>query len=502
MDVRESLMESDAPLVVLNSVELHPGYPVTFDQSVRDELNLKPDAVPAEIVLWLETYSGAHGLDENGRRRFSARGTNRPIGAREFTMHVQSTRLTSAVAPFFLVNQTTSGGSQITGKYIADDEGEFNASFLAMIHRSREKESEVSQLFFEAFGETLVYDGATGAQALRLGQAETSLLADGRFTDAYTAHMRGLRKLQDQGSGMQAYMAAITPLAMGSAQVHLYDEPETYLHPPQARALGRQMGRLAASRNLQILAVTHDRDFVVGLLESGADLSFVRVSREGTGNRLRHVATSQVRHIWESGVLRYSGALAGLFYQRVIVCESESDCRFYSAVLDGLVEDGTLARPEGEALFVGAGGKTGASKRVEALAMLHVNISVVVDFDILNDHPGVLRTLLRALGEDWTDEDVRDFNVLKQHITDNNLKGEVKTSGLSSIDDDDVRGRATALIGRLKSRGVFIVPVGQLESFDKSTTLEKEPWVDEVLEQGRHLTLEAARSFMTDVVSA
>jgi hypothetical protein len=237
-------------------------------------------------------------------------------------------------------------------------------------------------------------------------------------------------------------------------------------------------------------------------MESKAPLKFVRVAREGTGNRLSHVDTADVEWIWKKAVLRYSNVLDGLFYNRVVICEAEADCRFYSAVLDGLLEDGEVSRRDADALFVSAAGKSGIAVRAKALAMLHVRISVIVDFDFLADDPKQVRAVTDALGAQLTQDDLDNLNLVKQDISDNNLKDAVKRSGLSALASPRARIAAGALIDRFESVGVFVLRGGSMESFEPMSFQEKEPWVDEILENEKHKSLAEARDLMRRVSGA
>jgi hypothetical protein len=41
--------------------------------------------------------------------------------------------------------------------------------------------------------------------------------------------------------------------------------------------------------------------------------------------------------LWNTPLLRYSSILDGLFHERVTICEADSDCRFYAAMLDAVI---------------------------------------------------------------------------------------------------------------------------------------------------------------------
>lgn len=499
MDIRKELLSDDpSPTQVLSSVGLERPLPLIGQTDAQNFYS--SGVIPAEVFEWLEAQSGAAGNDYQGNRIFSARGSGTRVTARDFFGGLLQPKLNQQIAPWFLAEPGLSSGNHVSATSVQPDE--FDASYLAMIRRSKEREEELETAFHDSFGDHLIFDQATGSNALRIGEVSDELLSGARFTDAYTSAMSKLPKLGEQGAGVQAFMGIVAPLVLGGFQVLLYDEPETYLHPPQARALGRFMGSTAHERDLQLIAVTHDRDFVIGLMESKAPLKFVRIAREGDGNRLSHVDTADVKWIWKKAVLRYSNVLDGLFYNRVVICEAEADCRFYSAVLDGLLEDGEISRRDADALFVSAAGKGGIAVRAQALAMLHVQISVIVDFDFLADEPGKIKAVTDALGATFTEADTDALNLVKQDISDNNLRDAVKRSGLSALVSPRARIAAGTLIERLETMGIFVLRGGTMESFEPQSFRDKEPWVDEMLEDGKHKTLEDARSLLRRVGGA
>jgi ABC-type enterochelin transport system ATPase subunit len=439
-----------------------------------------------DLAAWLMANAGTYGPDYRGVVTYTPKGGGSQVTPAEFFSGISGDRVQPNVAPFFL-NDSSVGVGQLSSSFQPmGGEGELDASYMATLHRSREAEEQISAVFYEVFGENLIYDQATGFYGLRLGDVDTSLVVHGRFTDAYTTAMRHLPKLSRQGNGMQSFMGPVAALVLGGAQVLLLDEPETYLHPPQARALGRIIGREASQRDRQVIAVTHDRDFVVGLMESNAPLRFVRIAREGNGNRLSQVRTDDVNWIWNSAVLRYSNVLSGLFYRRVIACESDADCRFYGAVLDDLLESSEVERSANETLFVPSVGKSGIESRVRALAKLHVSIGVILDFDVLADEPRSLKRIVEALGKAWDTDDLHDFNLVKQDIVDRGLRDAVKLAGVSVLSPGRVSAAATRLLDRLNERGVYVVRAGEMESFDKTIAHQKEGWVDRALEGGLH----------------
>ena len=114
---------------------------------------------------------------------------------------------------------------------------------------------------------------------------------------------------------MRSLLGLLLPLISATHQVVLVDEPEAFLHPPQARALGSALARLAKQRQLQVIVATHDRNIVSGLLKAeNVDVSVARLSRSENTTQSHQLDANNLRAIWGDPVLRYSNALDGLFH--------------------------------------------------------------------------------------------------------------------------------------------------------------------------------------------
>jgi len=189
--------------------------------------------------------------------------------------------------------------------------------------------------------------------------------------------------------------------------VVLLDEPEAFLHPPQARALGVELGKLAKERNVQVIVATHDRNFVTGLLESDSDVSVVRVSRSNNGqSQALQLDSGELKKIWHDPVLRYTNVLEALFHKIAVLGESEIDCAYLSAILDHK-ERPAGKIPKSEFLFVQTGGKAAFPKVAKALSAVGVPVVAAPDFDIFREEAEV-KKLVRALGGTW-DQDLSNL---------------------------------------------------------------------------------------------
>jgi hypothetical protein len=407
--------------------------------------------------------------------------------------------------------------------------------FVTML-REPESEKLISDSFEAAFGKRVyVHRNAGGQIPLHVGDwknEEKLQLLD----PAYYKHVAALPLLHEQGDGMRSFAGVLVHTAVGPRPLLLIDEPEAFLHPPQARYLGQALIKDAREPR-QIFLATHSGDVVKGVLDTGSpNVRVIRLQRVGNSTQVRELDPQRVAEIWRDPLLRYSNVLDGLFHEKVVVCESDGDCQFYSAVLHAAnLGDRAHGRPH-DLLFVQTGGKSRAPVVVRALRAISVPTSAIFDFDLLNDE-NLIAEVVDSFGGSWGDLKT-DWKVLKNAIdqkrpeltieslrqkisdamqkwsTEFNLKAarsevsnllkraspwaEVKTGGLNAVPRGDAFAAADRLLTKLDHLGIHVVPVGELEQFCKSIGNHGPAWVNEVL--GRNLAadpeLQPARDFV------
>ena len=286
----------------------------------------------------------------------------------------------------------------------------------------------------------------------------------------------------------------------GSSQTLLVDEPEAFLHPAQARRLGRFVRDAAAERDRQVIVATHDRDFLLGLLEGkGGDLNVVRVSRHDEVNHFRQLAADDISEIWADPVLRYSNLLQGLFHRAMVICEGDSDCRFYSAVLDQLGVDGAKQAQTDDVLFVPSGGKSRSGTMAKAMSSAGVEAHVIVDFDIFKSRAEV-RAFAVSTGFDWSDKMESDYVTFADAANGRSLWGQLKRQGLVAVPSGGPHIACNNLLEALKARRIHVVPVGEMEGFDRSIPTKAGTWVSDMLSKNAHQTCDLARAFVSGLI--
>ncbi len=369
---------------------------------------------------------------------------------------------------------------------------------LYLVYRDGSLEQKLSNLCKSVFGFPLTLDRSNGTVMLRVGKPIVPVPSLQHPTKEYADDVLSLRPLAEQGDGVRNYMSMALHMLTASEPVTIIDEPEAFLHPAQARVLGGYLGKEVKARELQLITATHDRDFVLGLLGSGALVTFFRLNRVGDATTATVLPAAEVNKLWSRPVLRYSNILQGLFHKAVAVCEADADCRWYAAVLDSVMEDSS--RSSEEALFVPSGGKDQIPSSVAALRRLGVPAFAMLDFDSLLDQD-FMEKMLKTF--DVADEQLlKTLKSINSQLSTSEQHKAAKSSGLNGLPLGDVTRMATELLESLKGHNILVVPVGELESFDRRIGGHAAIWVTQALKRNLHKTNGAAREYVTPLATA
>lgn len=411
-------------------------------------------------------------------------------------------------------------------------------------------EKKLSDLFHKAFGYDLLLSRGGGQNILFHVGSKTEIEdkvntsstgydeASQQFMD-YQTEISQLPPLQSQGDGMRSFVGCMLYAHVLEYFVVLIDEPEAFLHPPQARLIGHTLA-YDKPQNRQLFLATHSGDLLRGLLDAEqANVRVVRIRREGSINIARELKPEDVRELWKDPILRYSNILDGLFHEMVVLCESDGDCRFYAAILDAICENTPqIRRPD--VMFIHCGGKDRIPTVAKALRALNVPLKVIGDFDILRKEEP-LRGTFEILGGSWAtvDQDWRIVNssvnskrperqtqdvkaqiigVLEEVETDvfpedstrkirditrkASAWSEAKKGGKSFVPNGEPRQKCENLLNQLKQQGMFVVSKGELENFCPSIGNHGPEWVNKVLVKDlfNDQELDDARKFVKEVV--
>ncbi|MEU0646095.1 ATP-dependent nuclease [Streptomyces umbrinus] len=385
---------------------------------------------------------------------------------------------------------------------------------------------EFSDLFEQAFGEKISINRYTHEIRLQVGSTgipDTPPPPTQELRDAYAS----LPFLAQQGDGMKAFVNLILHTLVRPAPVIVIDEPEAFLHPPQARLLARYL-TLYVPSPCQVFVATHSADFLSGAMEASAPsrerkpraLALVRINRSAGSPTAQTLDSTSVQEILDTPVLRYSNIISGLFHDGVILCEAEGDCQFYAATFDAVHK----GEPNANLTYLHVNGKARLSDSVAKLRTCGVPTAAIADLDFLND-PKKVEQAVNHLGGNWETikGDVQAVNrfassevivkpaaEVKQEIvqTLGNPRGRQtlsqqqidaiteslkRANGWKNIKKSGVRAlgpeyaSAQRAITYLESLGLFLVPEGELECWVRQVPSgNKNAWLAKVFEQGLH----------------
>ena len=412
---------------------------------------------------------------------------------------------------------------------------------IHLMYMDIELESRLSKYFRQAFGVDLAVDRLAGSKVpLRTGCRPNRKDDENQASKSFVKRFRSSTvPLHEQGDGMRSFASVILHLlAPIGASILLIDEPEAFLHPPQARLLGEIIATEKSS-GAQLFVATHSPDVLLGLVDAGPEnLRLLRMQRVGNVNRVKELNKELVKQIGRDPLMNYSSVLSGVFHERVIICEADADCMFYRSILD--VPEVRGSRPA-DVLFVHASGKDRMATLAKTLVSLGVRVDVVADIDVLRNETG-LQKIIDALCGDWSairsaanvvrksidnamprlttdqiksgiqtalDEELTGGDSAQQlHRRINKIFSEaspwdvVKHGGKSVIPAGDATLQFQQLDGLCKEVGLWIVPVGEMERFYTSIGGHGPAWVQRVIENvdlATNSDLEDARQFVREV---
>lgn len=328
-----------------------------------------------------------------------------------------------------------------------------------------------------------------------------------------SAILERLENLNEQGDGIRSSVGILGSLIVNKGSIYLIDEPETFLHPPQAKLLGSNIVDL--SKNKQCFISTHNIDIIKGIMEKNSSrVKIIKIDREGNTNEFHMLDNKSISKIAENQSLKYSNLLNGLFYKNVVLTEDETDSKFYSAILENV-----NSKKYQETLFCGVGGKDQFKIIVKLLKELHINYSIIADIDLISDAHKLKQLCDSCLDNGYSnisddhhlflnqfqskiDMMVRKQSSIKEEIlslfnddkyisesTIKNIKDilkegsslkVLKKSGKSIIPSGECMMKYERVVSYLKNLKIYILECGEIEGLVKTVEGHGSAWVSNV----------------------
>jgi len=383
-------------------------------------------------------------------------------------------------------------------------------------------DSELRSLFQRAFGMDMILDpGSKRTLRIVVGQDLDTIPKEYRQAFKTTKDMP---ILDNQGDGFKSFVGIALAITLCQNRAILIDEPESFLHPTQNRLLGNWISTYSKNANNQIIIATHSVNFLEGILSGmkendsnldkstgdNLDIDIIRLNRKGNTTKFTKLSMNVLEGLYTSPLLSAQPVMDSLFHQGVVVCEGDSDRIFYQTVMTRYVGNDNL-------VFIHAHNKETTHEIVKILKNSSVPVSVITDFDIVNNKKTFLDLLQTLTDESLQEildireeikdivaitpestlkfnmqneitEILRDFDKLEISTIKHKLKSvqkkasfweEVKTKGLEYFHGSK-KDRVKKMLDECKKYGLFIVPNGELESWIR-LDVKKNRWISQAL---------------------
>ncbi|MBE7525795.1 AAA family ATPase [candidate division WWE3 bacterium] len=354
-------------------------------------------------------------------------------------------------------------GSQGGGDLQRDPSTSFQVLF-----RNDEKRREVRRIVYESFGSYFVIDPTSlGELRIRLSDfpPKNNVEEQGLHDEARKFH-KNARPIEETSDGVKAFIGIVTEIIAGDPRILLIDEPEAFLHPSLAQKLGNEISRAAQSTDKKVFVSTHSPAFVMGCIQSGALINIIRLTYRDKVATARVFPSNELLELMRNPLLRSTGVLSGLFYEFVIVTESDSDRAFYQEINERLLR----FKPEWgipNCLFINAQNKQTVPTILRPLRKLGIPALGVVDIDVIKEGGTVWTNLLSGanIPEILHESLASSRNAINQAMKKTGR--DMKRDGGINILDKQGHEAAQNLLEQLGDYGIFVVPGGELESWLK-----------------------------------
>lgn len=385
--------------------------------------------------------------------------------------------------------------------------------------RNKEKIQRLNKVLASAFDKGILinYEEENGQMVGFYKIGDTDLIDRIMGLDMFTAEdeKQLLNKLCNQGDGIRSTVGMLASLIVNDSSISLIDEPEVFLHPPQARILGKNLVELSEGK--QCFIATHNIDFIKGILNTGSSrVKIIKISRNETSNDFDIIDNNTIIEIGNDKNLKYTNILDGLFYKECIICENESDCKFYSAILENVNE-----KQYQDSLFCAFGGKNQFKSIIPLLNKIRIKWRIISDIDVVNDS-NYLEKLLDSIEpnkyDKIKDEHIRFIEIYKEQNheqirtkeqiktdiinilsknTDNYITDEqhdkienaiklisinklLKQTGTSSVPSGQCMNDFNAIYDFLKLNHIYILKCGEIEGLVREVDGHGSTWVEKV----------------------
>jgi len=356
---------------------------------------------------------------------------------------------------------------------------------LAVLFRDDKKRENFQRIIFDAFRLYPVIDPTNlGSLRIKFSTEKPTPSMERGLTDEVVQFYSRASNISLMSDGVKAFTGIILQLIAGDPKIVLVDEPEAFLHPSLAFLLGKEIGEIAFSQDKKAFISTHSPNFIMGCLQSGVPINVVRLTYLGGVATSRILSNEKLSVLMRNPLLRSTGVLSGLFYESVIVTESDTDRAFYQEINERLLR----FKPEWgirNCLFLNAQNKQTVSQIIRPLRELGIPAAAIVDIDILKEGGTVWGSFLDGgcVPEITKRSLDQSRALLNKRFQELNLDMK-RNGGIEQLPSCD-RSSAEDLFSQIEEYGLFSLRFGELESWLKvlGVTGHGPKWLIDIFEK-------------------
>ena len=305
------------------------------------------------------------------------------------------------------------------------------------------------------------------------------------FEEETIQYMSSAPSISAFSDGVRAFCGILVHMHVGASRAITVDEPEAFLAPPLAHALGRELAIAARDEGKLVFASTHSPHFLAGAISSGARVNIVRLTYSNQGKATaRLLEAGELTKLMNDPMLRSANVLSALFYRGAIVTEADADRAFYQECNERMlaVQDGRATK---DTIFLNANGKDVVPMIVQPLRRLGIPVASIVDLDVLKKGGEVWTRHLRACGIPQPDH--QPFGIRRQNalVALETADPAYKTKGGLAVLAGEPKSAALALVNELARYGMFVVERGEVEAWLTSLDAprSKSAWLHSIFEK-------------------
>ena len=365
-----------------------------------------------------------------------------------------------------------------------------------VLHTNDSARGELCKEISETFGRSVWTDMSSGNHlCLKVHEGELPSAED-RLS---TVEMSKYRTIESEGDGLKSYITICIALLLGRRPVCIIDEPEMCLHPPQAYNIGRFIGSHGSAQEVATFVATHSSQILRGIVQSNKRVEIVRLKRRGGSFSVHRLSADELVEALNKPTLRAESVLDGVFSESAVVLEADGDRLVYHTAWETLSAELRL-----DVHFAAVGGTGGIADICTLYRRLDVPVAVIADLDVVADlkrlrrivisltspdaagpildkaqlvaeeirkcpptvDPSLFSQKLREIGElstVWENgDDILVHQRLRELTHGLDRMRRIKAGGVVTL-PIQISAPLTELVDLLRSIGLFLVPVGELE---------------------------------------